>query len=1475
MSRVVVPIHLGNLAAIPTGTDIGFKQLYLRTDWVKLYDGMSEQDLVLDRPLDNFTPMTGSITAADSVLTALEKLQYSVALLVNSIPEAPNDGSQYVRKDESWNKLTTYSSSNPTIADNVAAGFPLASDWYNTVTGEKFYQKGNGIWVSYISNTPGGDDSPVMFADYATTTDLLIPYDNGIGGIGATLTSPINGSLIVDGFTVQLGDSVLVKDQPVFIPIDETNISYQNGVYILTQVGNLSEPFILTRADFADETEEVYPSQVNVLKGLTNKDRFFLQKTEDPVIGVSDIIYEINYVPPVQVVLLPVIHVDTATTDPLPECIQETLYLTGTSNGNLGTINGVDMTIPLTSIANRKILVKNQVNASQNGDYEVVQIGSVSQPWKLRRITTSSGGFNKNNREWKVNNELSTLYGNRYYMNNVTYLFIVGTTDITFSELQTGGGSQDLQSVTDIGNTTSNNIQFESAAGVYMNNGSRLKEGTIDAGYGGSKGIAQICAVGYELKWEAGRLYVMGDGGTTIREVSHNFTTTPTNYNDVSEGFIVGSRWLLDDGTLYVCTDNTDDTAVWELQIAGTQNLQSVTDNGNTTDNNIIVENMAYTSTVMPGDIVTQELSSNKYSFLSADGIIGMSNGSQESKFKNTNVTNPNVILEFPNKTTGGYTIATTGDIPTKTSDLLNDGDNGTTHFISLQDLPSNLILYATNVASGISTYTKAVSSITDPDYNTTAVNIPTGALTSTTVPKYCGGIISSANIIIGNPGIFTMSTIGQIRRTSGSAEGIFFYEVYKRTSAGVENLIVRSADTVPISAAIYTEFQAAALFNNGVFTETDRIVIKFYGLRLAGGSDPSFDFQFGGTIPVRTTLPVPLTVVPGNGVPLNREEFTYTSSQNFTLSDTPSYVYAVFVQGQELDSDQYSYSGTTLTIINTLDASDSVNILYTPVISGFVDYYTKAQVDAFLTNTNLESIIGQASASNNGYLSSGDWTIFNDKQDALGFTPVTDARTISTTSPLTGGGDLSADRTLSIAQSNGSTDGYLSSTDWTTFNGKQNALVSGTNISTINGNNLLLGGDIVISGGGTTIIPYNAYLNTVSGNNATAVLGDSTKPYLTMAALIAALPATIDFAWTINITGATLAITMPVMPPRDLIFNADARYTYDFNFNTGTGYLVSTATRFFTYTFLNGNINLKSDAVANRSLGTAISTNSLLIIKGQINIIDWSNEGVSGSGVILLNSDLIINEVIKRTSGFAIFIGNPESLRIKKITFAAFPLTGVIRGSSTYMTNPVVIEYIFCSFTSDVELTANAALPGLTLELKLIQVTGRFNISYAPTRLIFNELTCTGGVTGLTTTASFTSGRILGTTPLTFTKVASQTLQNLECYITGGNNNWASTITIDNCRLTVTDFITRAAVSTTKIVAFRGNNIITQVSTATPLIIAVNSTTPYGVDIEGSLNITNGVTLTDQHGTINYVALAVPSFIGKASALQTLNFLT
>ena len=149
--------------------------------------------------------------------------------------------------------------------------------------------------------------------------------------------------------------------------------------------------------------------------------------------------------------------------------------------------------------------------------------------------------------------------------------------------------AQDLQQVTTEGNTTTDNIQFTGGAGVLFDNTSTLRKGTIDAGYGGAKGIAQICSVGYELKWEAGRLYVMGDGGTTIREVSHNFTTTPSATDDNTKGFIVGSRWILDNGDLYICTDTTTATAVWVLETITTADIADSLNKRYVTDANLTV----------------------------------------------------------------------------------------------------------------------------------------------------------------------------------------------------------------------------------------------------------------------------------------------------------------------------------------------------------------------------------------------------------------------------------------------------------------------------------------------------------------------------------------------------------------------------------------------------------------------------------------------------------------------------------------------------------------------------------------------------------------------------------------------------------------------------------------------------------------------------------------------------------------------
>ena len=115
-------------------------------------------------------------------------------------------------------------------------------------------------------------------------------------------------------------------------------------------------------------------------------------------------------------------------------------------------------------------------------------------------------------------------------------------------------------------------------------------------------------------------------------------------------------------------------------------------------------------------------------------------------------------------------------------------------------------------------------------------------------------------------------------------------------------------------------------------------------------------------------------------------------------------------------------------------------------------------------TKASIESKLGAASSSNDGYLTAANWTTFNAKQNQLngtGFVKVTGttvsydnsvyalaSRAINTSAPLSGGGDLSANRILSIARSNSVTDGYLAADDFASFNSR----VPSTRTITING---------------------------------------------------------------------------------------------------------------------------------------------------------------------------------------------------------------------------------------------------------------------------------------------------------------------------------------------------------------------------------------------------------------------------------------
>lgn len=107
--------------------------------------------------------------------------------------------------------------------------------------------------------------------------------------------------------------------------------------------------------------------------------------------------------------------------------------------------------------------------------------------------------------------------------------------------------------------------------------------------------------------------------------------------------------------------------ATTDINITNTaQDLQSVTDEGAITTNAISIGDLSgLYSEISGSSIGTASVPNGTYAYMSQEGIIGMNNGNVESALKNTNVNaGNNVVLEFPDKTSGSYTIATTDDIP-------------------------------------------------------------------------------------------------------------------------------------------------------------------------------------------------------------------------------------------------------------------------------------------------------------------------------------------------------------------------------------------------------------------------------------------------------------------------------------------------------------------------------------------------------------------------------------------------------------------------------------------------------------------------------------------------------------------------------------------------------------------------------------------------------------------------------------------
>jgi hypothetical protein len=86
--------------------------------------------------------------------------------------------------------------------------------------------------------------SPVRLALVSSILNqyAILPYtySNGVLGVGATCTANQNGALLIDGVSTLNGDRILFYDY--------WNSTQYSGVYVVTNTGSVSTPWIITRA---------------------------------------------------------------------------------------------------------------------------------------------------------------------------------------------------------------------------------------------------------------------------------------------------------------------------------------------------------------------------------------------------------------------------------------------------------------------------------------------------------------------------------------------------------------------------------------------------------------------------------------------------------------------------------------------------------------------------------------------------------------------------------------------------------------------------------------------------------------------------------------------------------------------------------------------------------------------------------------------------------------------------------------------------------------------------------------------------------------------------------------------------------------------------------------------------------------------------------------------------------------------------
>jgi len=148
---------------------------------------------------------------------------------------------------------------------------------------------------AYVDSVAQGLD---VKASVTLATSAALPsytYNNGSSGIGATLTGTANGALSINSTSTTANARVLIKDEVGTFVNNSTPSAAFNGIYIVTQTGSPTTPYILTRStdfDSGSPSGEIPGAFTFVEYGSTLADTGWVCNTDAPItVGSTSITF--------------------------------------------------------------------------------------------------------------------------------------------------------------------------------------------------------------------------------------------------------------------------------------------------------------------------------------------------------------------------------------------------------------------------------------------------------------------------------------------------------------------------------------------------------------------------------------------------------------------------------------------------------------------------------------------------------------------------------------------------------------------------------------------------------------------------------------------------------------------------------------------------------------------------------------------------------------------------------------------------------------------------------------------------------------------------------------------------------------------------------------------------------------------------------------------------------------------------------